>query len=148
MVLIRKKKCNLRIFDAFSLFVFSSGMSICYLQEHGYPAYTTQVGWLGYPDGKLRNLCRQFKSQGFTKFKVGFIYTKPSRTNERMNKQKRNARNPAFLGGLGSRTLFLVDPKSYPDNCTSASVIVALHVDHKTPILLHDTTAVVAWLAW
>ena len=27
-------------------------------------------------------------------------------------------------------------------------VIVALHADHKTSILLHDTTAVVAWLAW
>ena len=39
-------------------------------QEHGYPAYTTQVGWLGYPDDKLKSLCRQFKGQGFTKFKV------------------------------------------------------------------------------
>jgi len=41
-----------------------------YILEHGYPAYTTQVGWLGYPDEKLRALCREFKGQGFNKFKI------------------------------------------------------------------------------
>lgn len=41
-----------------------------HILEHGYPAYTTQVGWLGYPDQKLRNLCKTFKGQGFNKFKI------------------------------------------------------------------------------
>ena len=26
--------------------------------EHGYPAYTTSAGWLGYSDEQLRQLCR------------------------------------------------------------------------------------------
>ena len=43
------------------------------LKEEGYPCYTTSAGWLGYPDDKLRRLCREAKDAGFThtKFKVG-----------------------------------------------------------------------------
>ncbi len=43
------------------------------LQQEGYPCYTTSAGWLGYPDEKLRRLCREAKEEGFThiKFKVG-----------------------------------------------------------------------------
>lgn len=43
------------------------------LKREGYPCYTTSAGWLGYPDDKLRRLCREAKAQGFThtKFKVG-----------------------------------------------------------------------------
>lgn len=43
------------------------------LRHEGYPCYTTSAGWLGYPDDKLRRLCREAKAQGFThtKFKVG-----------------------------------------------------------------------------
>jgi L-fuconate dehydratase len=40
------------------------------LLERGYPAYTTSVGWLGYPDEKIRRLCREALSQGFTEFKM------------------------------------------------------------------------------
>src|SRR5689334_23380705 len=29
------------------------------LRRDGYPAYTTSVGWLGYPDEKVRRLCRE-----------------------------------------------------------------------------------------
>ncbi|XP_049779925.1 mitochondrial enolase superfamily member 1-like isoform X3 [Schistocerca cancellata] len=36
----------------------------------GYPAYTTQVGWLGYSSERVRDLCREYLSQGFTCFKV------------------------------------------------------------------------------
>ena len=36
----------------------------------GYPAYTTSVGWLGYPDEKIRRLCRQALAEGWTAFKV------------------------------------------------------------------------------
>lgn len=43
------------------------------LQANGYPCYTTSAGWLGYPDDKLRRLCREAKAAGFThvKMKVG-----------------------------------------------------------------------------
>jgi L-fuconate dehydratase len=40
------------------------------LLDRGYPAYTTSVGWLGYPDEKIRNLCRETLAQGFTGFKM------------------------------------------------------------------------------
>ncbi|TQS19992.1 L-fuconate dehydratase [Microbispora sp. KK1-11] len=46
---------------------------IAELAEHGYPAYTTSPGWLGYDDDKLRRLCRQAVAEGWThvKLKVG-----------------------------------------------------------------------------
>lgn len=46
---------------------------IATLKAEGYPCYTTSAGWLGYPDDKLRRLCREAKASGFThtKFKVG-----------------------------------------------------------------------------
>ncbi len=46
---------------------------IAYLKQHGYPAYTTSAGWLGYPDDKLRRLCQQCVDDGWThiKLKVG-----------------------------------------------------------------------------
>lgn len=37
---------------------------------HGYPAYTTSAGWLGYSDEKLRSLCREAVKQGWTHFKL------------------------------------------------------------------------------
>ena len=40
------------------------------LLDRGYPAYTTSVGWLGYPDEKIRNLCREAIAQGFSEFKM------------------------------------------------------------------------------
>lgn len=36
----------------------------------GYPAYTTSAGWLGYPDGKIRALCRAGLANGWTHFKI------------------------------------------------------------------------------
>ena len=43
------------------------------LMAEGYPCYTTSAGWLGYPDDRLRRLCREAREAGFThtKFKVG-----------------------------------------------------------------------------
>ncbi|MDU9005619.1 L-fuconate dehydratase [Sedimentitalea todarodis] len=43
------------------------------LKSEGYPCYTTSAGWLGYPDDKLRRLCREARASGYThtKFKVG-----------------------------------------------------------------------------
>ncbi len=44
-----------------------------WLLDHGYPAYTTTPGWLGYDDEKLVRLCREAVADGFTdiKLKVG-----------------------------------------------------------------------------
>src|SRR6267142_3060811 len=46
---------------------------IDYLLKHGYPAYTTSAGWLGYSDEKIRRLCREAKAEGWKdiKMKVG-----------------------------------------------------------------------------
>ena len=38
--------------------------------ERGYPAYNTSVGWIGYSDEKIRGLCRDALTQGFTAFKM------------------------------------------------------------------------------
>ena len=44
-----------------------------YLRQHGYPAYTTSAGWLGYDDAKLARLCRKAVDEGWhsVKLKVG-----------------------------------------------------------------------------
>lgn len=46
---------------------------IAELAAHGYPAYTTSAGWLGYDDDRLRRLCREAVADGWThlKLKVG-----------------------------------------------------------------------------
>lgn len=46
---------------------------IAALEAKGYPCYTTSAGWLGYPDEKLRRLCREAVEAGYThvKLKVG-----------------------------------------------------------------------------
>jgi L-fuconate dehydratase len=43
------------------------------MQKQGYPAYTTSVGWLGYADEKLKQLCQNAIAEGWThaKIKVG-----------------------------------------------------------------------------
>jgi L-fuconate dehydratase len=38
--------------------------------REGYPAYTTSAGWLGYSDEKIKHLCGQACSGGFTHVKV------------------------------------------------------------------------------
>jgi L-fuconate dehydratase len=40
------------------------------MRSAGYPAYTTSSGWLGYPDGKVRQLCREGVAAGWTHFKL------------------------------------------------------------------------------
>ncbi|MEY5025978.1 MAG: hypothetical protein RLZZ244_1506 [Verrucomicrobiota bacterium] len=40
------------------------------MRRHGYPAYTTSAGWLGYSDEKIRRLCREALAEGFTHFKI------------------------------------------------------------------------------
>ncbi len=36
----------------------------------GYPAYITSAGWMGYPDEKVRALCREALADGWTRFKI------------------------------------------------------------------------------
>ncbi len=40
------------------------------LQQTGYPAYTTSVGWFGFSDEKIRRLCREALADGWTHFKL------------------------------------------------------------------------------
>jgi L-fuconate dehydratase len=40
------------------------------LLESGCEAYTTSVGWFGYSDERIRDLCREALAQGWTHFKV------------------------------------------------------------------------------
>ncbi len=39
------------------------------MREHGYPAYTTSAGWLGYSEEKIRQLAREGIAQGWRHFK-------------------------------------------------------------------------------
>jgi L-fuconate dehydratase len=41
-----------------------------HLLEHGYPAYTTTPGWLGYDDERLTRLAAQAVADGFTQIKL------------------------------------------------------------------------------
>ncbi|MBO3751226.1 fuconate dehydratase [Streptosporangiaceae bacterium NEAU-GS5] len=41
-----------------------------HLIEHGYPAYTTTPGWLGYSDDKLVRLAKEAVAEGFTQIKL------------------------------------------------------------------------------
>ncbi len=40
------------------------------LLQTGFPAYTTSVGWLGYPDEKIRRLSREAAAAGWKSFKM------------------------------------------------------------------------------
>jgi L-fuconate dehydratase len=40
------------------------------LQQQGYPAYTTSAGWFGYGEEKIRRLCQQALTEGWTHFKL------------------------------------------------------------------------------
>ena len=40
------------------------------LQNKGYPAYTTSVGWFGYSEEKIRRLCHEALAEGWTHFKL------------------------------------------------------------------------------
>jgi L-fuconate dehydratase len=43
---------------------------IAHLRANGYPAYITSAGWLGYPEDKVRELCRSSVAEGWTSFKT------------------------------------------------------------------------------
>jgi L-fuconate dehydratase len=41
-----------------------------HMRQHGYPAYTTSAGWLGYSDEMIRQLCREGIAAGWSHFKL------------------------------------------------------------------------------
>jgi L-fuconate dehydratase len=41
-----------------------------HLKAHGYPAYTTSVGWFGFSDEKISRLCSEALAEGWTHFKL------------------------------------------------------------------------------
>lgn len=43
---------------------------VAHLQQRGYPAYTTSIGWLGYSEEKIRRLCHEAHNEGWTHFKM------------------------------------------------------------------------------
>jgi L-fuconate dehydratase len=43
---------------------------LAHLNAHGYPAYTTSPGWLGYSDEKLARLCVAAVTEGFRTIKI------------------------------------------------------------------------------
>lgn len=49
-----------------------SGMDarLAQLQQTGYPAYTTSVGWFGFSDEKISRLCDEALAEGWTHFKL------------------------------------------------------------------------------
>ena len=44
--------------------------AIAELRRDGYPAYLTSAGWLGYPEEKVRDLCREALADGWRCFKT------------------------------------------------------------------------------
>lgn len=66
------------ITEADALEIFTAGQAgkeerIAELKEHGYAAYTTSAGWLGYTDEKMQRLAKEAVDDGFglIKLKVG-----------------------------------------------------------------------------
>ena len=55
---------------ALDQFVPSRAAREAEILKNGYPAYTTSVGWLGYPDEKVRRLCNEGLAEGFSRFKI------------------------------------------------------------------------------
>jgi len=43
---------------------------LTFLQQQGYPAYTTSVGWFGYSEEKIRGLAKEALAEGWTHFKL------------------------------------------------------------------------------
>lgn len=43
---------------------------IAEMEAHGYPAYTTSAGWLGYSDDKIKSLMQAALTDGWTHFKM------------------------------------------------------------------------------
>jgi len=86
------------------------------MRKDGFPAYTTSTGWLGYPDEKVRRLCREAMAQGFTHFKM-----KVSEDREG------NRRRAALMRGeIGSERLLSMDANQCWDVTQAIAQVRAL----------------------
>ncbi len=87
-----------------------------YLLEHGYPAYTTSAGWLGYDDAKVRRLCEEGIAEGWTHFKlkVGFDLTDDLR------------RAAIMRETIGPERVMMMDANQYWDVNTAITNMKAL----------------------
>lgn len=56
--------------DILALWAPTKADRIAEMERVGYPAYTTSAGWLGYPDDKVRRLCREALAEGWTHIKI------------------------------------------------------------------------------
>ncbi|MEO3431826.1 L-fuconate dehydratase [Inquilinus sp. CAU 1745] len=56
--------------DIMALWAPTKADRIAEMERAGYPAYTTSAGWLGYPDDKVRRLCREALAEGWTHIKI------------------------------------------------------------------------------
>jgi|CXWL01.1.fsa_nt_gi L-fuconate dehydratase len=95
----------------------------------GYPAYITSVGWLGYPDEKLRALCRESLTAGWTRFKM-----KVGRNSED------NVRRAALMREeIGEDALLMVDANQAWDVGEAIEYINALQPYH--PLWIEEPTS-------
>lgn len=69
------------------------------LLHEGYPAYCTSVGWIGYSDEKIKELCKQKLKEGFTAFKA--------KVGQNLEDDKR--RLSIIRKEIGNENLFMVD---------------------------------------
>jgi L-fuconate dehydratase len=75
------------------------------MRTQGFPAYTTSAGWLGYPDEKIRRLCRDAVEAGWThiKMKVG------------VNPDDDARRAALIRSEIGPERLLMMDANQYWD---------------------------------
>lgn len=59
-----------RALDLLRAHAATKGQRVAELESEGYPAYITSAGWLGYPEEKVRALCRELKAEGWRSFKT------------------------------------------------------------------------------
>jgi L-fuconate dehydratase len=86
------------------------------MRSEGYPAYTTSAGWLGYPDEKIRRLCREAVAAGWAhiKMKVG------------VNADDDARRAALIRGEIGPDRILMMDANQYWDVGTAIDRMAAL----------------------
>jgi L-fuconate dehydratase len=82
----------------------------------GFPAYTTSVGWLGYPDDKIRRLSAEALAGGWTAFKM--------KVGADLEDDIRRAR--IVRAEIGPQNLLMIDANQRWDVATSISWVRAL----------------------
>jgi L-fuconate dehydratase len=99
------------------------------MRQEGFPAYTTSAGWLGYPDDKIRRLCREAVAAGWThiKMKVG------------VNPDDDARRAALIRGEIGPDRALMMDANQYWDVGTAIDRMAALR--RFRPIWIEEPTS-------